>query len=66
MLKSLFIAIGGIVGLMLVWVAIQALWRKTFSDDYTTDDDVLAGRRSCGNCGCTTICKNKEDKISAN
>lgn len=66
MLKSLFIAIGGIVGLMLVWVGIQALWRKVFSDDYTSDEDVLAGRRSCGNCGCTTVCKNKEPQISAN
>lgn len=66
MLKSLFIAIGGIVGLMLVWVAIQALWRKVFTEDYTTDEDVLAGRRSCGNCGCTTVCKTKGTRLSAN
>ncbi|MBK9013823.1 MAG: hypothetical protein IPM82_06900 [Saprospiraceae bacterium] len=64
MIKSLLIAIGGIVSLMLVWVAV--LLAENLFRGYTTDEDVLAGRRSCGNCGCTTACKNKENEFSAN
>jgi hypothetical protein len=40
-----------VVGLMLIWVGVQALWRNTFAE-YIQDEDVLADRRSCGNCGC--------------
>ncbi|MFQ5445559.1 MAG: hypothetical protein ACE5FF_01385 [Saprospiraceae bacterium] len=58
MLKSLIICAGGIVGLMILWVVVQSLWGKTFSE-HLTDEDVLADRRSCGNCGCTTVCENK-------
>ncbi len=50
------------VGLMLAWVGVQSLWRKTFSD-YVNDEDVLAERRSCGNCGCITICENKKKEV---
>lgn len=53
------IAIGGIVGLMLAWVWVQSAWRKTFSENIS-DEDVLAERRSCGNCGCTKVCKNEK------
>ncbi len=56
MLSSLIIAIAGIVGVMLAWVAVQAMWKNTFPDD-VRDDDALAGRSSCGNCGCSTICR---------
>ncbi len=53
------IAIGGIVVLMLAWVWVQSLWRKTFSENIS-DEDVLAERRSCGNCGCTKVCKKEK------
>lgn len=54
------IAIGGIVGLMLAWVWVQSVWRKTFSENIS-DEDVLADRRSCGNCGCTKVCKKEKE-----
>ena len=62
MIKSLAICIGGIVGLMLVWVTIQSLWRKMFAE-YLSDDDVLAGRTSCSNCGCTAVCERKKRAV---
>ncbi|MCA6074032.1 hypothetical protein [Fulvivirga sedimenti] len=54
-LTTYLIAIFGVVGLMTGWILIQALWRKIFAGNIT-DSDVLAERRSCGNCGCTTVC----------
>ncbi len=62
MIKSLTLAIGGIVILMMMWVIIQFWWRKVFSDQIS-DDDVLAGRTSCSNCGCTTVCERKNEPI---
>jgi hypothetical protein len=62
MIKSLVIGAGGIVGLMLVWVMIQFWWRKTFAE-HLSDDDVLAGRTSCSNCGCTAVCERKQHSI---
>ena len=57
------IGIAGIIFLMVGWVGIQSLWRRTFRE-HITDTDVLAQRRSCGNCGCTTVCsRNPEEKI---
>ena len=56
MIESLIIGIGGIVSLMVIWVLVQSWWRNVFSDNLS-DDDVLAGRSSCSNCGCTTVCK---------
>ena len=53
------IAIGGIVALMLAWVWVQSVWRKMFSENIS-DEDVLAERRSCGNCGCTKVCIKKK------
>jgi hypothetical protein len=58
MIVTYLIGIIGIIGLMVVWVIVQALWRKAFSDQQA-DDDVLAGRSDCGSCGCTTRCVNK-------
>jgi hypothetical protein len=58
MIESLIIGIGGIISLMVIWIVVQSFWRKTFSD-HLTDDDVLAGRTSCSNCGCTTVCEKK-------
>jgi hypothetical protein len=53
------IGIGAIVSMMLAWVWVQSLWRDTFSENIS-DQDVLAERRSCGNCGCTKVCKKEK------
>ena len=63
MIQSLIIGIGGIVGLMLLWIVIQSLWRRTFRENIA-DDDVLAGRTKCANCGCTTVCELKGKEIA--
>lgn len=55
MFYSLVIAVLGIVCMMLFWVLVQQVWRNLFADQMT-DEDVLAERRSCGNCGCGTTC----------
>ena len=55
MIKSLLIACVVIVALMVLWLAVQQGWRTLFADQLT-DEDVLAGRRSCGSCGCTSAC----------
>ena len=60
MLHSLLIGIGGVIALMLLWTLVQTLWGKTFSD-YMSDEDVMAGRTKCSNCGCTTACENKKE-----
>lgn len=62
MIESYIIAIGGIILLMIIWIIVQVLWKETFYDQLS-DDDVLAGRSSCGNCGCTTICSNKRNSL---
>ena len=58
MLYSLLIAAGAIIGMMLLWAVVQLLWRQTFADNIA-EEDVLAERRSCGNCGCTKVCDRK-------
>ena len=63
MLTSLLISIGAITGMAVLWVIVQSLWRETFKE-YIHDDDVLAERRSCNNCGCTTACENKLKETS--
>ena len=62
MVKSLMIGAGGIVFLMLIWVMIQYSWRETFAE-HLSDEDVLAGRTSCSNCGCTTVCEKANNTI---
>lgn len=62
MIKSLIIAITSVTGLMLIWLIIQTFWKRTFRD-YISDEDVLAERRSCKNCGCTEACSNKPGKL---
>nr|WP_297789606.1 hypothetical protein [uncultured Allomuricauda sp.] len=59
MIKSLIIGIGLTVTIVLAWAFVQTLWKKTFREEYS-EDDVLAGRRSCSNCGCTGFCERKE------
>jgi hypothetical protein len=63
MLQSYLIGIGGFILLAVLWTVVQSLWRNTFSDEIT-EEDVLAGRTSCGSCGCTTACTNKKATIS--
>jgi len=65
MIESFLIGIGGMIALMIIWIGVQSLWRKIFSD-YISDDDVLAGRTKCSNCGCITICKEKADNFQKN
>jgi hypothetical protein len=63
MIQSLIIGIGGVVSLMILWMIIQFWWGKTFSDNIS-DEDVLAGRTSCSNCGCTTVCEKRVEKVN--
>lgn len=58
---SYVIGIGAIVTMMLAWVGVQSLWRNTFSENIS-DVDVLAERRSCGNCGCTKVCEKEKSR----
>ncbi|MBT8189264.1 MAG: hypothetical protein HKN67_12945 [Saprospiraceae bacterium] len=58
MIYTLFTTMAIMAGLLILWAGVQSLWRKSFSD-YIEDEDVLAARRSCGNCGCHGICKNE-------
>ena len=60
-MKSTFIAIFGIIALMLAWVMIQNLWRSSFSEEID-DEDVLAVRGQCGNCGCSITCSDKRER----
>ena len=63
MIESYIIGIGVIVTLMVLWIVVQSFWRKTFSD-HISDEDVLADRSDCANCGCTNVCKNKNRQFS--
>ncbi|KGE89122.1 MAG: hypothetical protein ACE362_00695 [Phaeodactylibacter xiamenensis] len=57
MTSSLIIGLVGVVALMVYWLLIQTVWRQMFADQIT-DEDVLAERRSCGDCGCRGgVCK---------
>lgn len=59
MIGNYLIGILGIIGLMILWVIVQRWWGRAFAEE-VSDDDVLADRRSCGDCGCTTVCKTKK------
>ena len=56
MLNTIIISLIIVLGLMITWYFIQNLWRQTFADEIS-DEDVLAERNSCGNCGCQTTCQ---------
>jgi len=58
MIQTYLIAAGIILFLMIAWIGVQSLWGKVFAEN-VNDEDVLAERRSCSNCGCTTVCINK-------
>ncbi|NQV53372.1 MAG: hypothetical protein HQ500_09325 [Flavobacteriales bacterium] len=59
-MASYIIGIASIIGLMVIWVTVQEWWKKSFAED-VINDDALAGRSECGNCGCTTACSNRTD-----
>ena len=50
--------------LLVGWMLVQHAWRRQFGqpDD---DDDVLAARGGCGNCGCTTPCATRRVRAGA-
>ena len=53
-----------VIGVMILWWLVQSGWRKIFGEYVEdADQDVLADRRSCGNCGCTTICDKRKEEI---
>ncbi|MCA9733399.1 MAG: hypothetical protein H6696_02020 [Deferribacteres bacterium] len=55
---SYLIAIGGIVGMMLIWSLVQAGWRKMFAVGST--NDVLSLRGGCSACSSKGYCS-KDD-----
>jgi hypothetical protein len=62
-INSLITGTVGIIALMIAWTWVQNGWKKVFRDDIT-DEDVLAGRSTCGNCGCLTICKKNDKELT--
>ena len=56
MIYSIIIGEGGIIVMMILWVMVQSQWRETFIEEIE-EADVLAHRRSCGDCGCGTSCR---------
>ena len=64
MIGSYALGIAAVIGLMLCWVAVQAAWSKAFPEA-AGDVDVLAGRRSCHGCGCSSACERKLGSVAA-
>lgn len=60
MIGSLALGIAGITSLMVVWVLVQNYWREAFADQIN-EEDVLALRSRCGNCGCSGVCQNNNE-----
>lgn len=59
-LYTLLTALGGIVGMMLAWVAVQRLWGHVFAEARDEhEEDMLAQRGACGQCGCAAACSRK-------
>ena len=56
MMNDLLLAIVIPPLLLLGWVLVQNAWRREFGRP-GDDDDVLAGRGDCGNCGRTSTCQ---------
>lgn len=53
------IAILIITGLMILWIFIQFLWKNIFLGS-EAQEDALASRSDCGNCGRSTTCSKKQ------
>lgn len=58
--RTLIITIAAITFMMVFWASVQHFWKRAFPEEYT-DDDALAGRSSCGNCGCSGVCTRKNE-----
>lgn len=50
----------GLGAVMVLWVGVQAAWRRAFPGAVAADEDVLAGRSSCHGCTCAAPCENKQ------
>ncbi|MGK7390156.1 MAG: hypothetical protein ACNS60_07385 [Candidatus Cyclobacteriaceae bacterium M2_1C_046] len=62
-MEKYIIGILGIAALMAGWIQVQVMWKSVFADQ-VEDEDVLAGRKGCGNCGCSsTSCSKKKENI---
>lgn len=63
MFQSLIVGIGSIVVLVLLWTLVQTQWKNVFREEYL-EDDVLVGRKSCSNCGCTSTsaCESRKEE----
>lgn len=60
-MERYLIGIIGFVGLAVIWLVVQRLWKSSF-ENYIEDDDVLAARGSCSNCNCMGgVCESKDD-----
>lgn len=59
MIIKLTIGILSIIIMMSAWIGVQSLWRKVFFDR-DADEDVLARRSGCGDCGCSVVCSKKK------
>ncbi|KAA3618965.1 MAG: hypothetical protein DWQ05_06255 [Calditrichaeota bacterium] len=59
-MQSYLIAIGLIVGMMLLWSIVQAGWRKVFAAGSLRD--VLSMRGGCGSCKTHGHCIKDEDE----
>lgn len=62
MIQTYLIGIAGIVLIMVSWVGIQRIWHRVFHE-YVEDEDALAERNTCGNCGCTTLCERNKKQV---
>ncbi len=58
---TILTAIFGMTLLMIVWGLTQSWWRKIFADEIE-EEDVLALRSRCGDCGCGVICQDQNEK----
>ncbi len=66
MLHTLLTALGGILGIMLMWIAVQRLWGCVFVEECDEcEQDMLAQRGICGQCGCATACPRRSLTPSA-
>lgn len=63
MIKSLIIGMAGMTLLMVIWAIVQYYWGKMFSNTLP-DEDVLAGRKGCGQCERASVCGNKPEPDS--
>ena len=60
------VAVGGVLGLLGVWLVVQRLWARTFA----VDGDVLAVRADCGgcahagHCAATDLCAGLIDTVA--